>query len=151
MVVCAGGPAVLNQQPHCQHPTSEKEKEMPSFPVDPGWRGTEVLANQGLWSALRHAWPQSGVWHTGHSNAIPKRLEIQEESLFGGVFILQGLLKTCQKTRTETGERGQELLLEMCIFQKGLSWHPAWTDFSPEFTQSRDCSEAAKGAVTRLK
>lgn len=53
---------------------------MPFFPVDPGWRGTEALASQGLWSALRRAGPQSGVWHTGHSNAIPKRLAYNKES-----------------------------------------------------------------------
>lgn len=31
---------------------------MPSFLVNPGWRGREALASrEGLWSALRHAGP----------------------------------------------------------------------------------------------
>lgn len=89
----------------------------------------------------------AGAWHMGHSNAIPKRLQLQEENLLGGASILQGLLKPCHKPRTETRERGQELLLEMCILQKGLSWPDRF--FSKEFPQSRDCLEAAKGAVTR--
>lgn len=87
----------------------------------------------------------------GHSNAIPQMLELQEKSLLGGVSILQGLLEPCHKPRTEMGERGQELLLEMCILQKRLSLYPTLTDISPKSLQSRDCSEAAKGAVTRLR
>lgn len=68
MPVCAGGPAVIKQQPHCQYPTSVKEKEMSYFPVNPGWRGMADLASwEGLWSALRHAEPHVrgfGTWVT---------------------------------------------------------------------------------------
>lgn len=64
VVVCAGGPEVLQQGAHSQHLTSEKGEEMPSSPVEPGPRGREALGGWEGGSGVPRGMPglMSGVW-----------------------------------------------------------------------------------------